>query len=436
MSGSVLGPIRGFQRNLDDPAGVNGSERRRGPRTVLTNLAYIHLEPDSGAIVLNVSEGGLGFHAVAPVRQTGIIRFWCSMKPDERVEASGEVAWTDESKKTGGLRFTHLSEGAQEQIQRWIGQATTSTPDAAKSPEPRPEVFEYLPKLSSVAPVGPDGEQDHESARAYFDLTASQMSAEARSGPAALPSLFWQAPTPEMPVLRSQPKFARGFAAGVLVSLVVAAAFLAYSYPGQVGRLIATASQNGMKSAPPSEPLPTAPPPVPGASDAAATKPADTPITAPATSSSNPSSSLPSSSPLPSSPPQRDLEPQATVDPRGAAQQPSALGRAQDSVTPSPRDVEQVPSEDDGSEPDMIAAERYLHGPGGARNTAAAIRFLWAAIEKGNSTAEIMLADLYARGDGVPKNCAQARVLLIAAAGKGNLEARQRLQDLNGKGCY
>ncbi len=431
MSRSMLGQINQFQGNLDDRAGAGGSERRRSPRTVLTNLAYIHLEPDSGAIVLNISEGGLGFHAVAPVLQTGIIRFWCSMKPDERVEASGEVAWTDESKKTGGLRFTHLSEGAREQIQKWIGQVATSGPDAAKSSEPQAEVFEYLPKLSSSAPVAQNAEEAPESARAYFDQTASQMmSVEARSGPAALPSLFWQAPTPEKPVLRSQPKFVRGFAAGVLVSLVVAAAFLAYSYPRQVSSLLATASQRGMKSAPPSGPLPTAPPPISSVSDAAPAKAPDTPTTAPITSSALPSSTLPSSLPPP------DLEPQATIDPRGVTRQPGAQGSAEGSMAPAPRTVEQVPSEDDGSEPDMIAAERYLHSPDGRKNTAAAIGFLWAAIEKGNSTAEIMLADLYARGDGVPKNCAQARVLLIAAAGKGNLEARQRLQDLNGKGCF
>ena len=441
----MLGQISGVQKNLDDSAGVSDSERRHSPRTVLTNLAYIHLEPDSGAIVLNVSEGGLGFHAVAPVRQTGIVRFWCSMKPDERVEASGEVAWTDESKKTGGLRFTHLSDGAREQIQKWIGQASPLAPNAAKSSEPQPEVFEYLPKLSSVAPVSQNEEEAQESARAYFDLTASQMNAEARSSPAALPSLFWQAPTPERPVLRSQPKFARGFAAGVLVSLIAAAAFLAYSYPRQVSNLLATASQSGMKSAPSSEPLTTAPPPISSGSDSALAKAPDTPTTVPATSSSLASPPVPSSSAV-SSPLQADLEPQAppqatpqTGDPRGVTR-PSAEGTApasaQSSTASSPRSVEQVPSEDDGSEPDMIAAERYLHGSGGSKNTAAAIGFLWAAIEKGNSSAEIILADLYARGDGVPKNCPQARVLLIAAAGKGNLEARQRLQDLNGKGCY
>jgi TPR repeat protein len=444
MSKPMLEQINGFQRNLGDPAGVSGSERRRSPRTVLADLAYIHLEPDSGAIVLNISEEGLGFHAVAPVNQSGVIRFWFSMRPDERVQASGEVVWTDESKKTGGLRFTSLSEGAREQIQKWMGQgAATSTPSAAKSPAPQEAAFEYLPKLDSTPPAMPwDVRQERpedapESARAYFDLTASQMDVETHSGTRTIPSLFWQAPPPERPLRRSQPRFIRGFAAGVMVSLAVAAAFLGYNYRGRVGSLLTTASQSGIKSAPPAQPLPNVPPPVSTAAGAAQATAPNTPTnTTPSTTT--PNTTVPDTSttaPPPSSPAPANSESPAITNPSGVVRQAGGQG-PQASVALPPHSVEQIPSEDNDSEPDMIAAEQYLHGPDGRKNTAAAIGFLWAAIEKGNSSALIILADLYARGDGVPKNCAQARVLLIAAAGKGNLEARQRLQELNGKGCF
>jgi hypothetical protein len=439
MSKPMLEQIHGFHRNRAEPAGVSGSERRRSPRTVLTDLAYIHLEPDSGAIVLNISEEGLGFHAVAPVNQSGVIRFWFSMRPDERVQASGEVVWTDESKKTGGLRFTSLSEGAREQIQKWMGQvAATPQPSAAKSSAPQEAAFEYLPKLNSAPPAVPwDVRQERpedapESARAYFDLTASQMDVERQSGTHTIPSLFWQSPTPERPVLRSLPRFIRGFATGVMVSLAVAAAFLGYNYRDQVGSLLATASQSGIKSAPRTEPLPNTPPPVSSAPGAA-------PATAPAPATTAPET--PTTATIPSSPAPADSESPSITNPSGVTRQASGQGPQgpqgpRSSVAVPPRSVERIPAEDDDSEPDMIAAERYLHGSDGRKNTAAAIGFLWAAIEKGNSTAEIILADLYARGDGVPKNCAQARVLLIAAAGKGNLEARQRLQELNGRGCF
>ena len=114
------------QSNADSPATAAISERRQSPRLTLAKLVYIHLEPESGAIVLNVSEGGLGFHAVAPVTQTGAIRFWVSLNMNQRVEASGQLAWTDESRKTGGLRFTALSEGARQQIRKWMNQPSAS----------------------------------------------------------------------------------------------------------------------------------------------------------------------------------------------------------------------------------------------------------------------------------------------------------------------
>ncbi len=127
---------------------VTRTDRRETPRLTAENLAYIHLEPDSGAIVLNVSDGGLCFHAVAPLHQTGAIRFWFSLRSDQRIEALGEIAWTDDSKKTGGLRFTSLPAGAREQISKWVSQSPPllmSDPPPANVP---------LPVASLVA--GPD----------------------------------------------------------------------------------------------------------------------------------------------------------------------------------------------------------------------------------------------------------------------------------------
>ena len=81
------------------------TERRHSPRVAAQKLLYIHLEGDSGGIVLNVSDGGFGFHAVAPIQQTGTIRFWYSLQAKHRTEGSGELVWTDATKKTGGLRL-------------------------------------------------------------------------------------------------------------------------------------------------------------------------------------------------------------------------------------------------------------------------------------------------------------------------------------------
>src|ERR1700688_4075971 len=51
-------------------------ERRLFGRKTLRTIACIHLPSDNGGIVLDVSEGGLRFRAIAPVKESGPIDFW------------------------------------------------------------------------------------------------------------------------------------------------------------------------------------------------------------------------------------------------------------------------------------------------------------------------------------------------------------------------
>ena len=133
-------------------AHVIKDDRRETPRLTAENLAYIHLEPDSGAIVLNVSDGGLCFHAVAPLHQAGVVRFWFSLRADQRMEVIGELAWTDETKKTCGLRFTSLPAGAQEQIRKWVSQPATEPAIRRHSPPPAAAAEAFAPPLLPQLP--------------------------------------------------------------------------------------------------------------------------------------------------------------------------------------------------------------------------------------------------------------------------------------------
>ena len=96
-------------------------ERRQAARTNLEKLAYIHIEPNNGAIVLNVSGEGLCFHSMAPVARNETFRFSVG-DHNRRIEASGELLWTDEMQKVGGLRFKDLSSAARGQIRDWIAE--------------------------------------------------------------------------------------------------------------------------------------------------------------------------------------------------------------------------------------------------------------------------------------------------------------------------
>ncbi len=115
-------------------------DRRLAPRMPVNGQAYVNLDPDNGGTILNISEGGLCFQSTAPVQRIDTIRFWFSYRrvdPDAGmawqaesptrgvsrfVEAHGELAWIDDTRKCGGLRFTNLRPEAREQIREWICQ--------------------------------------------------------------------------------------------------------------------------------------------------------------------------------------------------------------------------------------------------------------------------------------------------------------------------
>src|SRR5436309_3482043 len=63
------------------------SERRHSFRKVPDAPAYIQLSLDNSGTLLNVSEQGLAFQAVAPVYREGPILCWFSFDPAERIEA-------------------------------------------------------------------------------------------------------------------------------------------------------------------------------------------------------------------------------------------------------------------------------------------------------------------------------------------------------------
>jgi PilZ domain len=104
-------------------------ERRLNTRKVPEHLTYIGLPFNNGGIVLDISEGGLGFHAIAPIVADGPIAFRFSVGSAKRIKAVGELTWIDKTGRTGGLRFTELPDEVRQIIRAWTGQPETSVQD-------------------------------------------------------------------------------------------------------------------------------------------------------------------------------------------------------------------------------------------------------------------------------------------------------------------
>ena len=179
------------------------SERRSTPRTTLQRLAYIQIEPDNGGIVLNVSEDGIGFHSMNAIENNGPLRL-SLQEQNRRIDVSGELMWTDEVQKCGGVKFTTLTTEARSQIRDWIS---------------RPEIVD----------------EHHSTVGAAFLRAFPGMWREtAHTG-------FAGSFTAARAVLKARTKvrlsgFSGGLLTGVLVSIfVIGLTFLGYGYRHQFG---------------------------------------------------------------------------------------------------------------------------------------------------------------------------------------------------------
>lgn len=376
-------------------------DRRQNFRKAPEKFAFIQLDRDDGGAVLNISEGGLSFNTFAPVEQKGPIHFWFSLNLNERIDAWGEVAWTDETKKMGGLRFIRLPERAGRQIREWI-----SGPVSPQGAEERFAPLEVTGQPSRVKAKKPDAVARFVSkARAQRStlidsnmLLQSENSVEPTAPLAPAGEVEARGELVPLERYRSekQRQFRRGWLLGMVISAAIVVPVMKYGSYGHENRGLGkppaeSPAQTSGGSASPSAPI--------------------KPIT-------------PSSAPT-------------DVFRSGNQNNGLAKGRAASILA----------TENGGhSNPGTLAAaatspfagaplDTNLSGKAGRQKPAMTLQQLWASVQAGNSKAAVTLAELYIKGDGVPQNCNQARVLLLVASEKRNPEAIKRLQELDKTDC-
>jgi hypothetical protein len=134
---------------------------------------------------------------------------------------------------------------------------------------------------------------------------------------------------------------------------------------------------------------------------------------------------------------------QTLATPQKQSQIPPALTPLAQSNKPGPAPANSPPAvsstaPDGAAEPggqEFQAARSILRSQNREAEIPGAVRLLWAAVEKGSTSAEVTLAELYRTGRGVRKNCEQTRILLTAAANRGNPEAKRQLANFMAEGC-
>lgn len=456
--------------------------RRRFLRKVPDDIAFIQIERDEVGKVLNISEGGLSFCSVMPVPRNLPVYFWFSFNLKDRIEAMGEVTWTDISRTIGGLRFTQLSQANRELIQKWVSRLRQEEhPEEIEVVEeelPERDEESLVPELVAVgapepfrpsqpaAPAKSNGldrvARFVSKARAYKPISSfgGRVAEEPKPAPAAVsganalgapalggPALGVEPPKllPERPMFSMEAGAARSMPSMNTKSSSLSSSF---SFRG-IESLIELVPLQRHLSAKKRQlicgvllgigisALVTLPALKFWNSRAHAEtiKPA---LTDSSTQRNNAATQPPTSDPAAVTPAKPTYpvagvfsDPNPVLPRKGTtssltsrSQLPASYWKEIRKGTPKTTPVKaQKPSA--GTSPSSSASATTGKKSGVNPNQ------LWGAVQAGDSKAAVELADLYIRGEGVPQNCQQARVLLLTASEKRNTAAIKKLHDLD-----
>jgi hypothetical protein len=371
------------------------SERRNARRERPPILSYIEFEPEGGGIILNISEQGLGFHAASTLRQAGPIQFCISPNPMMQIKMTAEIAWIDDTRKFGGLRFTAISENARKQVFQWLTERGESDEDGRIFDEPPSTLPEAIEPCISAANEPPElvsvaAESGSFTTPDFATPAALQSWDSTTVAPQPAPfSGEWLNPSP-------RPRLRNGLMVTCLILvLILTPIFLLQNLRHELGDSLINLGERL-------------------AADREATPTNNSPITVP-TSGPN------------------VVKQQAAPNPDSGNSTKETLGDS-DSAASTPT-MQGTLKAADSRKADHPSFPKYMANANSMKSRSAVARQLWASLGAGDSSAELPLAELYLAGDGVPRSCEQARILLEAASINGNVEARQWLKRVSKHKC-
>jgi hypothetical protein len=368
---------------------------RQSLRKVPEKFAFIQIERDEVGRVLNVSEGGLSFSSFGPVPDNGPVYFWFSFDLRNRIEAMGELAWTDLSRKVGGLRFTQLSERGRKQIREWLSQFPTLQTSSAA---PRPRIVHEV-EVAKLSQGKFDRVANFVAKARLRDPQLSLNIGHYEDPVAPIPASGEQGLSSELvPLQRHLSVKKRQLIRGVLLGAFVTAAATvgAIKYSGYRHRA--------------EDPAPARAQTSPLKGDAQTLPPASQPGSAPSSAVADIFNSGKET---------RGTLPKSTPSKQVAAFYAHAQSQAQTTEPKAPIQSTRMPGQLPVSGTSSLSKKQMTPAQ------------LWAAVQAGNSKAAVALAELYIKGEGVPQNCQQARILLLVASEKSNPAAIKRLQELD-----
>ena len=171
----------------------NSENRRLHPRRRIEQLTYATFGPGNGGILINLSEDGLSFQGIGVVRKGQLIPLSFSLPGSgARIEAQGEVVWSNNSGKGGGLHFVDLSEEARQKLREWLVSDIPATPNYVRVTPPRRPAVTPPPAtpswLASTSPAPPQPAVTPPTSASQPAITSPDLPSRPAMSPPASPS--------------------------------------------------------------------------------------------------------------------------------------------------------------------------------------------------------------------------------------------------------
>src|SRR5712691_11019988 len=153
----MLGTLHSARKAL----GVTERRARARTRTLVNPPIYVDLGKVNGGLIYNMSEDGLALSAAMILGGAELLSMRILL-PDSGgwMEATGQLTWRSESRKTAGIRFVGLPEEARRRIADWLaaeGSEREPQPEAEILPRPQQhpagDAPTRTPTLSLADPV-------------------------------------------------------------------------------------------------------------------------------------------------------------------------------------------------------------------------------------------------------------------------------------------
>jgi len=122
---------------LQRPETASVPERRKSPRRSVIDwrLVTVSLDNKDAGLMVDISEEGMAVQALARIKQGATTSLQFELPGSSaRIEASGTVAWVDETSGRAGIRFHNLPEAATASLKEWLTRPAPSANGVAAAP--------------------------------------------------------------------------------------------------------------------------------------------------------------------------------------------------------------------------------------------------------------------------------------------------------------